>query len=141
MAAEPYRGSIHIAAPPEVVFKYFTCPEALVRWLDEGAVLDPRPGGEFTVRFRGASVQGRYLEADHPRWIVISWGRAGSAGFPPGASTLEVTLIPDGEGTTVQLVHDGLPPSEASRHAQGWAHFLPRLAVAATGGDPGPDLT
>ena len=141
MAAEPYRGPIHIAAPPEVVFEYFTRPEALVRWLGEGAVLDPRPGGEFTVRFRGASVQGRYLEVDRPRRVVISWGRAGSAGFPPGASTLEVTLVADGEGTTVRVVHDGLPPTEASPHARGWAHVLPRLAVTAAGGDPGLDLT
>jgi len=139
VAAEPYRGSIHIAAPPEVVFEYFTRPEALVRWLGEAAVLDPRPGGEFTVRFRGASVRGYYLEVDRPRRVVISWGRDGSAGFPPGTSTLEVTLVPDGEGTTVRVVHDGLPPAEAVRHAQGWAHFLPRLAVAAAGGDPGPD--
>jgi uncharacterized protein YndB with AHSA1/START domain len=33
MPAEPYRASIHIAAAPEVVFEYFTKPEALVRFL------------------------------------------------------------------------------------------------------------
>jgi uncharacterized protein YndB with AHSA1/START domain len=129
--AEPYRDSIHISARPELVFDYFTKPEALVRWIGERAVLDPRPSGEFTVFFESASVPGRYLEVDPPRRVVVTWGRGGSVEFPPGASTLEVTLIPEAGGTTVRIVHSGLPPGEAARHAAGWTGFLPRLASAA----------
>jgi metal-dependent amidase/aminoacylase/carboxypeptidase family protein len=42
-------------------------------------------------------------------------------------------------GTLVDLIHSGLPEPEAPGHADGWAHFLPRLVVAAAGGDAGPD--
>ena len=128
-----------MGARPEQVFDYFTQPEAIVRWMGDYAVLDPRPGGEFTLDINGVPVRGRYLDVDPPRRLVISWGHAGSQRLPPGASTVEVTLTPEGEGTTVQIVHRGLPAPEAHRHALGWAHFLDRLASAGAGGDPGPD--
>jgi uncharacterized protein YndB with AHSA1/START domain len=57
----------------------------------------------------------------------------------PGSTTIEVDLVPDGEATVVQFTHRGLPPGPAEIHAEGWGHFLPRLATAAAGGDPGPD--
>jgi uncharacterized protein YndB with AHSA1/START domain len=57
----------------------------------------------------------------------------------PGSSTVEVTLTREADGTTVQVVHGGLPESEAKQHASGWQHFLARLEVAGTGRDPGPD--
>ena len=49
MAADSYRDSIHIQAEPAVVFDYFTKPEALITWMGERAILDPRPSGRFTL--------------------------------------------------------------------------------------------
>ncbi len=34
-----------IAAPPEVVFPYFTDPALIVTWMGDRADLDPQPGG------------------------------------------------------------------------------------------------
>jgi uncharacterized protein YndB with AHSA1/START domain len=84
-------------------------------------------------------VRGRYLEIDRPRRLLLSWGHAGSNRLPPGASTVEVTLTPQDGGTTVTIVHAGLPAPEAQQHRLGWLHFLERLVIAAAGGDPGPD--
>jgi uncharacterized protein YndB with AHSA1/START domain len=84
-------------------------------------------------------VRGRYLVVDRPHRLLISWGHAGSDRLPPGASTLEVVLTPRDRGTTVTVVHTGLPEPEARQHRLGWSHFLERLVVAANGGDPGPD--
>lgn len=139
MPAEPYTASVHIAAEPERVFEYFTRPEAMIRWMSRRAVLDPQPGGVFELDFHRAQVRGRYLTVDPPKRIVISWGHEGSDLLPPGASTLEVTLSPQAGGTRVQIEHRDLPEREAPRHAAGWQHFLPRLANAAAGVDPGPD--
>jgi uncharacterized protein YndB with AHSA1/START domain len=139
MAAEPYRHSVHIAAEPECVYEYFTDAEAIVRWMGDYAVLDPHPGGEFTLDINGVPVRGAYLELDPPRRLVISWGHAGSSRLPPGASTVEITLVAERGGTVVRLVHRGLPETETQAHTLGWPHFLERLTVAAAGGDPGPD--
>lgn len=130
---------MHIAAPAERVFEYFTRAEEIVRWMGDYALLDPRPGGEFTLDINGVPVRGRYLDLEPPRRLLISWGHAGSKRLPPGASTLEITLTPDDTGTTVQIVHRGLPELEARQHAIGWQHFLERLLVVGAGGDPGPD--
>ncbi len=141
MAADPYRDSIHIEAEPDVVFDYFTTPEALVRWMGDRAVLDPKPGGEFTLWFDERCVQGRYVEVDRPRRLVITWGRRGSREMPPFSSTLEVTFTPEADGTRVNIVHHGLPESERARHALGWQHYLPRLQVLGSGRDPEPHVT
>ena len=117
-----------------MVFDYFTKPEALTRWMGKRAILDPRAGGEFTLFFEGNSVQGRYLEVDPPSRVVISWGRGGSDEFPPGASTLEVNLAPEGGGTRVSIVHSGLPKIELQKHAAGWRQHLARLPSAVVGG-------
>jgi uncharacterized protein YndB with AHSA1/START domain len=141
VTADPYRDCIHIAAEPEIVFEYFTNAEALARWMGDRAVVDPRPGGQFTVFFADRRVDGRYLEVDRPRRLVISWGRAGSRSFPPGISVLEVTLTAHDGGTLVAIAHSGLPDGERHRHAAGWRHYLARLSLAATGRDLASHVT
>jgi uncharacterized protein YndB with AHSA1/START domain len=139
--AEPYRDSIHIEADPDLVFDYFTRPEALVRWMGDRAVVDPRPGGEFTLWFDERCVQGRYVEVDRPRRLVISWGRRGSREAPPFSSTLEVNFTPEVDGTRVSIVHSGLPDGERTRHALGWTHYLGRLQQLGAGSEPDPHFT
>jgi uncharacterized protein YndB with AHSA1/START domain len=139
LSAEPFRSSIEIEATPDVVFEYFTRPEAIVRWMGDYAALDPRPGGEFMVDVNGVPVRGSYLELEPPHRLKISWGHAGSEQLPPGASIVEIRLTAAEGRTLVELVHTGLPVEQADQHALGWSHFLDRLHVAATGGHPGPD--
>ena len=139
MAAEPLTASVHIEAAPEQVFEYFTSPEALVRWMGDHAALQPTPGGAFEVDINGVPVRGRYLEVEPPHRLLISWGHAGSDRLPPGASTVEVRLSPAGGGTQVEIEHRDLPADLGAGFGRGWPHFLQRLAVAAAGGDPGPD--
>jgi uncharacterized protein YndB with AHSA1/START domain len=136
---EPYSASVHIRADPERVFDYFTKPQAILRWMGDYAALDPVPGGRFTLDINGVPVRGRYLAVERPRRLLLSWGHAGSDQLPPGASTVEVTLTPHDGGTTVTIVHAGLPASEARQHRLGWRHFLDRLVIVAAGGNPGPD--
>ena len=139
MAAEPLTASVHIEAAPEQVFEYFTSPEAIVRWMGDYALLEPSSGGAFEVDINGVPVRGRYLEVEPPHRLLISWGHAGSDRLPPGASTVEVRLSPAGGGTRVEIEHRDLPEGMRDAFGRGWPHFVARLAVAAAGGDPGPD--
>lgn len=53
---------------------------------------------------------------------------------------MEVTFEEVVGGTLVRLVHSNLATDESrSAHGHGWEHYFERLAVAAAGGDPGPD--
>lgn len=128
MAPESVYSSVLIDGQPEAVYQYFVEADAMVRWMGHRASLDPRPGGEFTVEIEGATVQGRYLELDPPRRLLISWGFAGSSVLPPGTSRVEVRLTPEGAGTRVELVHDGLLGDLVLEHTNGWRHFLKSLA-------------
>ena len=58
--------------------------------------------------------------------------------MPPGSSTVEIELTPTATGTTLRLVHRGLPDEgSAVSHDQEWEHYIGRLAVVADGGDWG----
>jgi len=80
-----------------------------------------------------------FLEVDPPRRVTVSWGFAGSEVLPPGSSTVSFELTPISAGTRVEVVHAALPPAEVPGHAEGWSHFLPRLARAAAGKQLPPD--
>src|SRR5262249_61881074 len=99
MAAEPVIATVHIDAPPERVYEYFTRPAAIVTWMGEYALLEAEPGGRFTVDVKGAPVRGRFLSLDPPRRLLISWGYAGSAPLPPGPTTGEIRLTAAPDGT------------------------------------------
>lgn len=131
--------TIDIEAPPEVVFAHLTTAERMVRWMGGHAELEPVPGGLFAVDINGSLFRGSYLEVDPPRRVVVSWGLAGSDDLPPGSSRVEFTLTGTPAGTALTVVHSGLPPARAEGHRAGWANYLGRLRVAATGSDPGPD--
>ena len=133
--------SVHIAAPPETVFPYFTDPARYVQWMGGDAMLDPVPGGEYRVGMRGGvRAAGVFVEIDPPRRVVFTWGWTGDNPVPPGSTRVEVTLHVRDGGTLVLLRHYGLPSVEQRQHhLMGWQLYLGRLHVRAEGGDPGPD--
>jgi uncharacterized protein YndB with AHSA1/START domain len=133
---------VHIAASPETVFEFFTDPAKMVQWKGAQATLDPRPGGVYRVEMNEQAIAlGEYVEVDPPNRVVFTWGWEGDyASTPPGSSTVEITLTQVDDGTLVRLVHTGLPtPESAEAHGQGWDQYIPRLAIAAAGGDAGVD--
>lgn len=153
---------VRIGASPEIVFNHFTDPVRLVRWMGVDATLDPRPGGVFRMVFRptadvaayvasasGApagldlstnAVLGEFVEVDPYTRIVFTWGYENELfSMPPQASVVEVSLTPEGQETVLRLVHSRLPAAAVEFHRAGWDAFLPRLAITASGGDPGPD--
>jgi uncharacterized protein YndB with AHSA1/START domain len=134
-----YSTSIDIAAPPEIVFAHLTTPERMVTWMGERADLQPQPGGRFAVDIQGTAFRGEYLEVEPPHRVVVSWGLAASDEFPAGSSRVEFTLSATPDGTTLTVLHTGLPDAHAPTHGVGWAHYLARLTRAACGDLPGAD--
>ncbi len=132
---------VRIAARPETVFPFFIDPEKMTRWKGTEAELDPRPGGLYRVNVTGRDVaKGEYVEITPNTRVVFTWGWEGDEqSVPPGSSTVEITLTPDGDGTLVRLRHFGLAPEEREGHAKGWGNYLNRLGAVGEGRDPGPD--
>jgi uncharacterized protein YndB with AHSA1/START domain len=160
----PVEVTVRVPAVPSEVFSYFTDPARYVQWMGSEADLEPVPGGVYRVRMAdGFSAAGRFLAVEPPHLVVFSWGFAddeaasrtkggeaaaepGGAGasasaMPGGSTRVTVTLAGAGDGgTLLTLRHESLPSSELREgHDVAWNTYLPRLAVRAAGGDPGPD--
>ncbi len=136
---ETYTTSLHIEALPDAVFDHFVRPELLVSWMGDFARLEAKEDGLFSVDINGVLIRGSYVRLERPNLIEIAWGEAGNAEMPPGDTRLTIRLRAAGAGTDLELVHAGLTPAEAAKHAIGWPHFLARLSQTARGTDPGPD--
>ena len=131
---------VRIEARPETVFPFFTDAARMLRWKGMDAALDAQVGGTYRVRITPKVVaRGEYVEITPFSRVVFTWGWEGDADCPPGATTVEVSLVPDGAATIVRLRHSGLDPEGAYQFAEGWDHYLPRLVIAAAGGDAGFD--
>lgn len=107
--------------------------------MGDWAQVEPTPGGEFSVNIAGYGARGVFLEVDRPRRVTVSWGFEGSETLPPGSSTVSFELSATGDGTRLEVVHTDLPEGEMPGHVDGWEHFVPRLALAATGQSLPPD--
>lgn len=159
---------VRVAAPPEVVFSYFTDPAKMVRWMGSEATLDPRPGGVCRIVFQPSEprveflrsvygdgggrptepaetsdagvISGEFVEVDPYRRIALTWGWEQELfAMPPASTAVEISFEGDARETLVRLTHRRLPAAAVEFHRAGWEHYLPRLAVTASGGDPGPD--
>jgi uncharacterized protein YndB with AHSA1/START domain len=108
-----------IAARPETVFAFFTDPEKVTRWLAAEATHDPRPGGvlhqvHYDRDGTRWDIRGEFVEVEPPSRLIFTWDD----------TRVEVTLVADGDGTRLTLVHHGVPASLRADHEQGWAaHF------------------
>jgi uncharacterized protein YndB with AHSA1/START domain len=144
--SEVVEREVRIAARPETVFEFLVDPEKQVLWMGRRAQLDARPGGIYRVEINDQAIaRGEYLEVVPAKKVLVTFGWEGQEagqgehGVPPGSSRVEMTLEPDGDGTLVRLRHYDLPEQARDMHGQGWELYLGRLAIAAAGGDPGPD--
>ena len=111
----------------------------MTRWQGIAATMDTQPGGAYSVDLEdGIMMEGTFLEITPLERLVFTFGWAVHPVVSPGSTRVEVTFEPEANGTLVTLRHHDLPADERDMHTHGWHHYLPRLAIAATGGDPGP---
>jgi uncharacterized protein YndB with AHSA1/START domain len=151
----PVEVTMHVPAAPAAVFPYLTEPARYVRWMGSEARLEPAPGGVYRVAMPdGFAAAGEFRRVERPHLVVFTWGFAddaaasrtkggaasSAAAMPAGSTRVTITLDDEDGGTRLVLRHENLPGDELrAAHDVAWNTYLPRLAVVAAGGDPGPD--
>lgn len=127
---------VTIAAPPETVFGFLTDPDRIVQWMGRRIAADARVGGEVVVDMNGFDIaHGKFVEVTPYTRVAYTWGWASldPDALKPGASLVEYTLEPHGEGTLLKMVHSGLTALTAPGYNEGWGDLLARLASVAEG--------
>ena len=128
-----------LPAAPADVFRAWTDPEMLARWMtpvgEAEASVEPRPGGVFRVVMRGEGRTiehvGEYLEFEPPHRLAFTWVSPYTGDRPTRVTVLFEAVGPD---TAVTLVHELLPADAVESHRGGWGQMLARLADAIGGG-------
>jgi uncharacterized protein YndB with AHSA1/START domain len=137
------RRETHIAAPPATVFAFLTDPQKILSWMGAEATTEAHPGGLYLVKGvgdRAHVARGAFREVVPVHRLAYSFGWDGSEEVPPGSGLIEIDLIDRDGGTLLRMAHSGLPnAAQCASHDRGWAHYLERLAMAATGRNPGID--
>ena len=132
--------TLPIAASPETVWEFLIDPDKATSWMGTACTFDAQPGGVYRCEvIPGHTARGEFVELDPPHRLVFTWGWENEEGVPPGSSTVEIELTGDEGGTSLHFVHNLSTAEAAQSHSAGWDHYLPRLEIAAGGGNPGED--
>ena len=115
-------------ASPEELWRAWTRPERIARWLGAEVVGTIAPGQRFRLGWGddpGQSVDCVVRAMRQPELLEWEWTIPGEA-----PSVLRVELSPaDGTGSVLVLEHRALPPDQAAGLGAGWHGFLDALAT------------
>jgi uncharacterized protein YndB with AHSA1/START domain len=117
--------------PPQAVWRALVTPEAIGRWLQARAVVEPRVGGRLELHFEHAdhSMIGEILAFDPPLRLEYSWPERHAG----GDSVVRFDLEPHGAGSRLVLTHVFHKGGELADFASGWHWHLDALDRALEG--------
>jgi len=132
--------SIYIDAPPSAVFRTLIDPEKIQQWFGVAAAVDPRIGGAWHLKMefekdgqKMTSPPCKILDIVENERLAISWPDWRGDKTVPDQRVLW-QLKPEGEGTRVEMVHDGFVRAvDISDYPFGWGWFLSRIDTVAQG--------
>ena len=127
-------------APRELVFKAWTDPQHLVRWMGPRGFTSTiehselRVGGAYRIHMRGPEgddhwTQGVFRELLEPERLAMAGCWADAQGNPTSPETLLTVTFEDYEGKTRLTMHQALFETVTARneHSGGWNSSLDRL--------------
>ncbi len=134
-----------IDATPERVWKAWTDPDEVARWMGPGdwsgrfSATGLNPGADYRIEMRHADgdvmvVVGRLREVVPAARMVYSWAWLGEDGKPGHETLVTLTLRAAGAKCELTLRHEGFENSESrDNHTQGWDGALDKLVEVLAG--------
>ena len=129
-----------LKAPPERVYRAFTTPEAMTKWLPPHGFtctvhhMEPRVGGTFKMSFTNFTTQhchafgGEYLELIANE--LVRYTDKFDDPNLPGVMQVSVSLKPVSCGTELNIVQEGIPEMIPVEMCYlGWQESLAQLAM------------
>lgn len=129
-----------LKAPPERVYRAFTTPEAMAKWLPPHGFtctvhhMEPRVGGTFKMSFSNFTTQhchafgGEYLELIANE--LVRYTDKFDDPNLPGVMQVSVSLKPVSCGTELSIVQEGIPEMIPVEMCYlGWQESLAQLAM------------
>ncbi|MBK9168751.1 MAG: SRPBCC domain-containing protein [Bryobacterales bacterium] len=109
-----------IPATPDQIYEALTNAKKHTAFTGAAATGAARVGGKFTAY--DGYISGKHVVLDKGKRIVQQWQTTEwPEGEPP--STLEFILEAKGKGTSVKMIHSGIPADQAPRYGQGWDDY------------------
>ncbi len=122
---------------PDDLWTALTDPRRLARWIGE-VEGDLRLGGEFRARLADAGDRIGRVEACEPeRRLLVTLRDTDPRPGQPTETTIEATLIPSGDHTTLVVEEGGLPIELLAAYGAGVQIHVENLATHLAGGELG----
>ena len=118
----------HFSQSPEEVWEYLTKPELIEQWLTQ-TDFQPTVGHKFRfINKSGKIVYCEVLDVNPFTRLSYTWQFPSATDGKRCDSTIVWTLTPKGQGTELQLVHNGFVTTEdLVGHTKGWNTCLQRF--------------
>lgn len=116
--SKPISQSYEIAATPAQVFAALTKADVIQKWSGAPAQIDAQPGTEFVLF--GDNIVGKNIEVVPNKklvqdWVEKSWETRSKVTF---------TLKESKGGTTVDILHEGVPDAAVENISGGWKDYF-----------------
>lgn len=105
-ALREVRRDVRVAAPASRVWAAIADPQRLAAWLGVDLDVDVREGAEGTARDGDRRLRVAVDRVEPPQRLVFRWWEADGAAVP---SQVEISVGPDGNGTTVAVRETAVP--------------------------------
>lgn len=132
-------------AAPDTVFKAWTDPDIVIQWFGiepnsmHSAFIDLRVGGEWrfirkTTDDKSMTFKGRYLDIVDGEFLKFTWSistESSDGQYEESASSeVQVSFLPNGDGTDVRLQHSALEDTDSSKNfAFGWNASIHNIGI------------
>ena len=132
--------SASLPCGPEKAFEYFTKSEHLASWFTNAAEVEPVVGGKYELfwnpqdRENESPIGCKVLAVEPGKLLVFEW--KGSRQFASLMNEVRplthvvVSFISEGDGTNIQLIHNGWGDSPEWEAARSWFEQAWNMALA-----------